>query len=67
MYDPIIAHLHRCIDGRRGKELLAAQKRARLATRGHDKDAETTHPVEFEPTVPTETLSRTRQRLGMPK
>jgi type IV secretion system protein VirD4 len=29
MYDPIIAHLHRCIDGRRGCELLAAQKRAR--------------------------------------
>jgi type IV secretion system protein VirD4 len=33
MYDPIIANLHRCIDGRRGKELLAAQQRARLAAR----------------------------------
>jgi type IV secretion system protein VirD4 len=31
MYDPIIANLNRCIDGRRGKELLAAQKRTRLA------------------------------------
>ena len=36
MYDPIIANLHRCIDGKRGKELLAAQKRARLAARGRD-------------------------------
>jgi type IV secretion system protein VirD4 len=32
-FDPIIANLHRCIDGRRGKELLAAQQRARLAAR----------------------------------
>jgi len=29
IYDPIIAHLHRCIEGRRGKHLLAAQARAR--------------------------------------
>lgn len=29
MYEPIVAHLYRCIDGRRGKELLAAQRRTR--------------------------------------
>ena len=51
MYDPIIAHLHRCIDGRRGKALLAAQQRARLATR----------------TDPSETPAQTIQRLGLPK
>jgi type IV secretion system protein VirD4 len=51
MYDPIIANLHRCIDGRRGKELLAAQKRARLAAR----------------TDPFETPAQTMQRLGLPK
>jgi type IV secretion system protein VirD4 len=27
MYDPIIADLHRCIDGKRGQQLLAAQQR----------------------------------------
>lgn len=31
MYDPIIAHLRRCLDGRRGRHLLAAQARARRA------------------------------------
>jgi type IV secretion system protein VirD4 len=50
-YDPIIAHLHRCIDGRRGKELLAAQKRARLTAR----------------TDPRETPAQSTQRLGLPK
>lgn len=29
MYEPIVAHLYRCIDGRRGKELLAGQRRTR--------------------------------------
>jgi type IV secretion system protein VirD4 len=67
MYDPIIANLHRCIDGKRGKELLAAQKCARLAARGHDVVADPTHRVAVEPTDPTEAVSRTRQRLGMPK
>ena len=67
MYDPIIANLHRCIDGKRGKELLAAQKRARLSARGHDDGPETIRPVPVEPTVPTEPVSHTRQRLGMPK
>ncbi|MEO5663434.1 MAG: TraM recognition domain-containing protein [Nocardioides sp.] len=43
MYDPIISSLHRCIDGKRGKELLAAQKRARLTARGDD---ETPHPTQ---------------------
>lgn len=33
MYDPIIANLRRCIDGTCGRELLAAQTRARLAAR----------------------------------
>ncbi|MFJ2758773.1 type IV secretory system conjugative DNA transfer family protein [Nocardioides sp. NPDC087217] len=28
-HEPILAHLHRCIDGRRGRELLAAQAHAR--------------------------------------
>ena len=72
MYDPIIANLHRCVDGRRGKELLAAQKRARLTARGHEATAresartiETIDPIE--PLATTETVARTRQRLGMPK
>ena len=73
MYDPIIANLHRCIDGRRGKELLAAQKRARLTARGHDpaiagktaRQIETIDPIE--PRATTEAVARTRQRLGMPK
>jgi type IV secretion system protein VirD4 len=39
MYDPIIANLHRCIDGRRGKELLAAQQRARLVSRSGPDDS----------------------------
>lgn len=69
MYDPIIANLHRCIDGKRGKELLAAQKRARNAARGPVLEptapaADQRTPTE---TTPTETVSRTRQRLGMPK
>ena len=67
MYDPIIANLHRCIDGKRGKELLAAQKRARLAARGHETVAQPNHPVTVEPPTPTEPVSRTWQRLGMPK
>ena len=74
MYDPIIANLHRCIDGRRGKELLAAQKRARLNARGHDPAVAVkaaTRPIEtidpIEPCATTEPVARTRQRLGMPK
>jgi type IV secretion system protein VirD4 len=74
MYDPIIANLHRCIDGRRGKELLAAQKRARLNARGHDPAGAgktATRPIEtidpIEPRATTEPVARTRQRLGMPK
>jgi len=72
MYDPIIANPYRCIDGKRGKELLAAQKRARLNARGHDHAAGgptcligTVDPVE--PLAVTEAVARTRQRLGMPK
>ena len=64
MYDPIIANLHRCIDGKRGKELLAGQQRARRVARGDD-EAEPTSAVA--PTAATEPVSRTRQRLGMPK
>lgn len=67
MYDPIIANLHRCIDGKRGKELLAAQERARLAARGHETVAQPIHPVTVDPPTPTEPVARTRQRLGMPK
>ncbi|UUZ61842.1 TraG/TraD/VirD4 family protein [Nocardioides sp. B-3] len=67
MYDPIIANLHRCIDGRRGKELPAAQRRARLTARGDEETLQPTHPLDVEPTVPTVSISRTRQRLGMPK
>ena len=67
MYDPIIANLHRCIDGKRGKELLAAQRSARLTARGDDETLQPTHPLDAESTVPTETISRTRLRLGMPK
>ncbi|MGE0229992.1 MAG: type IV secretory system conjugative DNA transfer family protein [Dehalococcoidia bacterium] len=77
MYDPIIANLRRCIDGKRGKELLAAQKRARLNARG----LAPTTPVSTgestartvadrdpgEPIAPTEPVAQTRQRLGMPK
>lgn len=79
MYDPIIANLHRCIDGRRGKELLAAQKRARetshrFSLQGNDHSAfdrfsgegdQFSHgPNEL---TATEPMARTRQRLGLPK
>jgi type IV secretion system protein VirD4 len=73
MYDPIIANLHRCIDGKRGKELLAAQKRERLNARGlAPTTAESTARTVAdrdpgEPIAPTEPVARTRQRLGMPK
>ncbi|GAA4127663.1 hypothetical protein GCM10022215_38370 [Nocardioides fonticola] len=72
MYDPIIANLHRCIDGKRGKELLAAQRRARLDARGQDRaTAQPGHLIEtidpVEPLSVTETVARTRARLGMPK
>jgi type IV secretion system protein VirD4 len=50
-YDPIIANLHRCIDGRTGKALLAAQQRARRTARAD----------------PYDSPSRTEQRLGLPK
>lgn len=70
MYDPIIAHLHRCIDGRRGKELLAAQRRARQAARSpltdnNDPAQSSTQPSTT--TTATEPIARTRQRLGLPK
>ena len=69
LVDPIIADLHRCIDGKRGKELLAAQERARRTARG--QDTATARPLDQlvpgQPKMPTETVSRTRQRLGMPK
>jgi type IV secretion system protein VirD4 len=71
MYDPIIANLHRCIDGKRGKELLVAQERARLVARGIDTnrhpDRHSDQLVSSESTVATETVARTRQRLGLPK
>ena len=67
MYDPIVASLHRCIDGKRGKELLTAQKRARLTARGDGQVPLRTHAMDLEPMVPTEPISRTQQRLGMPK
>lgn len=55
MYDPIIAHLNRCIDGPRGRKLLAAQKRAR------ERSRVPTHAVPR-----TEPLAVTRRRLGLP-
>ena len=76
MYEPIIASLQRCIDGKEGKQLLDAQKRARDAARtaagspaphattlaGHDS-----RPAATLPSHQVETVSRSRQRLGMPK
>jgi type IV secretion system protein VirD4 len=67
MYDPIVANLDRCIDGRRGTRLLAAQQRARLAARGIDTNPEPTPPASAKCEVPTETVARTPQRLGLPK
>ncbi|WP_242667561.1 type IV secretory system conjugative DNA transfer family protein [Nocardioides sp. PD653] len=66
-YDPIVATLHRCIDGRRGKELLAAQNHSRGMARGQVTDPEPTSPGAAAPLTPVETVARTRQRLGMPK
>lgn len=67
MYDPIIANLNRCIDGKRGKDLLAAQQRARATARGHDLDSHTaTDTAAPEPTVATETVASSRRRLGLP-
>ena len=65
-YDPIIAQLHRCIDGKHGKELLGAQNRARRAARNHDAAAHGASQPAGQSTS-AETLSRTRRRLGMPK
>jgi len=68
MYDPIIAKLHRCIDGKRGKELLAAQKRARAAARRHDDAARLARPAAARESIGfTESVDRSRQRLGLPK
>lgn len=67
MHDPIIANLLRCIDGKRGDELLAAQKRARREARA---DKTTDQPIALtrtEPAGSTESLAWTRQRLGMPR
>jgi type IV secretion system protein VirD4 len=69
MYDPIIANLHRCIDGKPGKRLLAAQERARRTARPHDGAPQASLRDRFDdkPTLPTETEPRTRQRLRMPR
>ena len=61
MYDPIIARLHRCIDGRRGKQLLAAQQRARLAARDS-----VTNVSDQMHTQCVEEVPQTKHRLGMP-
>jgi type IV secretion system protein VirD4 len=61
MYDPIIARLHRSIDGRRGKHLVAAQRRARLAAR-----APATIAFEQPVAPPDEEVRQTKRRLGMP-
>lgn len=66
MHDPIIANLHRCIDGKRGEKLLAAQKRARLTARADATRGQPIASTEAEPVASTEPLDRTRQRLGMP-
>lgn len=55
-HDPIIAHLTRCIEGRRGAELLRAQERARTAARSLSSGA-----------VPTAPTGRQPQRLGLPR
>jgi len=57
-FDPIIAHLDRCITGHRGGQLLAAQQRAREAAR---------RPPTEDRAGTVEDVSRTRQRLGMPR
>lgn len=54
MYDPIIAHLRRCIDGRRGRNLLAAQAHARRVT-GRD-------PAN----LGDESMPLTMKRFGLP-
>ncbi|WP_245916748.1 type IV secretory system conjugative DNA transfer family protein [Nocardioides gansuensis] len=59
MYDPIIANLHRCIDGRHGKELLAAQRRARFTARSTTPGTATESQ--------TESPAQTRPRRGLPK
>jgi type IV secretion system protein VirD4 len=56
-YDPIIASLDRCINGRRGAQLLEAQTRARLASK---------HPNNPDGSV-VEDVARTAQRLGLPR
>ena len=66
MHDPIIANLLRCIDGKRGEELLAAQRRARLEARGEETTDQLIAPTPAEPAGSIESLARTRQRLGMP-
>lgn len=67
MYDPIIASLHRCIDGRRGRKLLAAQRRARAAARALDPSPPNADPA-WEPAAGTSTQRHLpQQRLGMPK
>ena len=67
MYDPIIADLYRCIDGKRGQQLLAAQRRARYASPHHHPTVPTTQSAEIDPSRPTEPIACTRQRLGMPQ
>lgn len=66
-YDPIIANLRRCIDGKRGRELLAAQESARRGARADRDDARPPELPRSEGSARFEPISRTRQRLGMPK
>jgi type IV secretion system protein VirD4 len=67
MYDPIIANLQRCIDGTRGLELLAAQKRSRFEALDHDTSRATGQLDVLEPSVATEPAAHPRQRLRMPR
>jgi len=61
MYDPIIARLHRCIEGPRGKELLAAQKRARASARARVDATASGTPEEGQ----APNLAATMRRLGL--
>lgn len=77
-HGPIIADLDRCIDGRRGRRLLAAQQRARHVARGLDAEQSwgqldltvPAPPSAPEPTssvAPAEAVASSRRRLGMPQ
>lgn len=58
MHDPMIARLYRAIDGKRGEQLLAAQRQARTDSRQPAKTADAVHAAKSTGEPP--------RRLGMP-